>query len=103
MNQIVTTISLFASIFAICYSTILQPKIIRCPGELRVLDGVRIDDRIVSKGMFKCSYVPIGGDDDVFTGKTTSIVPPGFVVDRIHCTGGSLPIVVDTRTVGCSR
>lgn len=66
----------------------------RCPPRWRN-DGVRGD------GRFECVRPLEGGYDDVPGSRDASYQPPGELLGRIYCTGGSVPIVVDERTVGC--
>lgn len=70
-----------ASIFLLCWSCALRPTRARCPDAWWV-NGVR------PSGVWGCR--PADGRDLE-------------IQSRVYCTGGSIPIVVDDRTVGCTR
>lgn len=63
-------------------------------------NGIRND------GYFTCLPDPIPGVD-IRTPRggwtDTSVMPDGELSGTLHCTGGSRPIVVDYRSVGCQR
>jgi hypothetical protein len=69
-----------------------------CPPGHDLRTGVRRD------GRFECWPWPVGDPEwDGTWGRSPdrSVQPPGIVDRKIHCTGGSRPIVVDYKTVGC--
>lgn len=93
-----------ASVFIIIACAITRPTRARCPDGWILATGVRTaDGPLGSRGSYACERPPIGGDSDVLTGKSTAVQPPGELLGRVYCTGGSTPIIVDYRTVGCSR
>jgi hypothetical protein len=65
----------------------------RCPEGWSV-NGIRPD------GSYEClSPIPRGCGEPV--GDSPPCPPTTLSRGRIYCTGGSVPIVVDNRTVGC--
>lgn len=57
-------------------------------------------------GTFGCTRNPVGDpewDGTYQRQPDRSVVPPGEIDGQIYCTGGTHPIVVDDRTVGCQR
>lgn len=75
-----------------------------CPTGMILPTGVRTQDLWGEPaGSFVCKRPPIGGDEDVLTGKSTAREQPGELRGRVYCTNGQLPIVVDYRTVGCQQ
>lgn len=54
-------------------------------------------------GEYECIPQPVGPDWPGYSFPDRSVVPPGRLRSRIYCTGGSQPVVVDERTVGCQR
>lgn len=93
-----------ASFLIMASCAIYKPDHAACPHGWVLPLGVRtiaIPGQPV--GWFMCQRPPLGGDDDVITGKDTAIEQPGELVGRIHCTGGTRPIQVNYRTVGCQR
>jgi hypothetical protein len=96
--RVVTLISLLLSELLLCWSMLAHPRAARCPDGWWLRDGIRRD------GSFSCRRPPLGGDDDVLTGRSTAVDQPGELRARIYCTGGAVPIVrEDGRTVGCQR
>lgn len=92
------------TIVMLLVGTVTRPTRARCPQGFHMVDGVRTaDGPLGHRGSFRCARPPIGGDDDVLTGKSTAIEPPGELRGRIYCTGGTMPIVVESTTVGCQR
>jgi hypothetical protein len=73
--------ALLASIFLLCWACATRPTHARCPPDWWI-NGVR------PSGELGCR--PADGRDIE-------------IHSRIYCTGGSVPIVVDDRTVGCTR
>jgi hypothetical protein len=68
-------------------ASLVQPRRARCPDGMYV-NGVR------PSGAFECRIAP----------KLKHEAPPDSELGgRIYCTGGTRPIVVDYRTVGCQR
>jgi hypothetical protein len=91
---------LFAAIAAVVLllaGVVLQPSSSsgRCPAGWSLGEGVR------RTGEFAC-YSPPPHDCGEPRGPNERPCPtPVKARGRIHCTGGSVPIVVDERTVGC--
>lgn len=86
------------SIFTLTFSEMTRPTRATCPKGWSLALGIRVD------GTFACRPAIVGGDDDVLTGGTTSVQPPGTIYRRIYCTGGSLPVInASGLTVGCQR
>ncbi|HEY1814878.1 MAG TPA: hypothetical protein VGG74_21170 [Kofleriaceae bacterium] len=85
-------------ILVIAVTLLCRPHHARCPAGWW-LDGVR------PSGRYDCRRVPIGDDRRDADGivRDHSYEPPGEIDGEIYCTGGSKPIVVDERTVGCQR
>ncbi len=70
----------------IVITSIAEPRRVRCPSGWYA-EGVR------PSGATTCRRAPIN-----------DITPPTGAIDAlVYCTGGSLPIVIDHRTVGCNR
>lgn len=74
----------------------LRPARARCPQGFHN-DGVRLET-----GRFDCRRPP-GKPDWTGTGPDLGVVPPGTLSGRIYCTGGTSPVVVSERIVGCQR
>lgn len=93
-----------ASVLLCIACAFVRPTRGECPPGWYVLDGVRTSDSWRGqRGSFSCQRPPLGGDDDTLTGKQTAVDQPGVLYAQIHCTGGTLPIVVNERIVGCQR
>jgi hypothetical protein len=101
----IRAIAVFGAIIA---SIILQlwalvggdaPELARCPAGLYV-EGVR------PNGLSTCVQPPPQGCDEP-AGTATEMRPCVFELRRapirVHCTGGSHPIVIDAFTIGCQR
>lgn len=79
---------------------ILRPSSAQCPPGWSLGEGIR------RTGEFAC-YSPPPRDCGDVRGpferpcKPSPMWPSKVRRARIHCTGGSIPIVVDERTVGC--
>lgn len=76
----------------------------RCPPGWHLPEGIRTDDGWPGRprGTYICKRPPLGGDDDVLTGRDTAIDQPGEIRRRIYCTNGQREIAgSDGRTVGC--
>jgi len=82
----------FVSILLLLAAMVVRPARATCPEPTRMwyVEG------IPRSGVFTCKRTPTGHEND-------SPERPGRITSRIYCTGGSLPIVVDFRTVGCQR
>jgi hypothetical protein len=68
----------------------------RCPQGWRH-EGIR------PSGDYRCKPSLVGGERDPAGGIDTAVQPAGEIGGRIYCTGGSVPVVIDYRTVGCTR
>lgn len=90
------------TIIVLLVSMVTQPTRAQCPRGF-VVANVRTSSQFEPRGTFTCDRPALGGDTDVLTGKSTAIVQPGEIKGRLYCTGGSSPIIVDSRIVGCSR
>lgn len=71
-------------------SAVCRPESAKCPRGTYLHTGIR------SSGSFACARSLIGPEND-------AVQPPGILLGRIYCTGGSRPIVVNERVVGCQR
>lgn len=65
-----------------------EPTRARCPSDWWLSTGIQRD------GTFRCAR-PMGRHEEA--------PAPGYLGGHIYCTGGSIPIVVDERTVGCQH
>lgn len=84
-----------------------SPDVRQCPSGYDLRMGVRTD------GRFQCwphPSAPRGWDggpieewDGTWLRPEKSVQTGTIVDDRIHCSNGARPIVVDHRTVGCQR
>lgn len=89
MNEVVAVLVSFVLALAL-------PSRAQCPVGWSLHEGVR------RSGEFAC-YGPLAercGDAREYTDPCPK---PEITRSRIYCTGGSRPIVVDFRTVGCQR
>jgi hypothetical protein len=76
---------------------ILQPSSARCDRGWSLGEGIRRD------GRFAC-YSPPPHDCGEPRGPYERPCPPARKkYARIYCTGGSVPVIQDERTVGCTR
>jgi hypothetical protein len=76
-----------------------QPSSASCP------DGYDLRTGIRRTGWFEC-WPHVVGDPDydgTWQRPERGVQPPGILRSRIHCTGGSVPIVVNDHTVGCQH
>lgn len=83
------------SVVLLVAAMLIRPAAARCPGDWYTADGIK------PSGEFGCSAPPRGleGSDN-----GNDVQPDAYgVKSRIYCTGGAVPIVVDSRTVGCTR
>lgn len=94
MNRLVGYLLTFWAIMVGC---VLRPRAARCPESFDLRTGVRAD------GRFECWPRPSGPlDYDGTWGKPDrSVQPEGVIGGRIWCKGGTRPVVVDARAVGC--
>lgn len=85
------TFALLALAFA------LRPSAASCPPGRDLRTGIRRD------GRFECWSAPVGDPDwDGTWGRPErGVQAEDAIGSRIFCTGGSVPIVVDARRVGC--
>jgi hypothetical protein len=90
------------SLVTILAAAITRPTRAQCPQGWYLATGVRTSDTYAPRGSFACQRPP-GGPDWTGTGPDLGTRPPGELRGRIYCTGGSSPIVVNERTVGCQR
>jgi len=92
------------SIVLLVVGVALEPQHGQCPPGWYLRLGVRTSPWAGRPtGMYTCARPPVGGDDDAITGRSTAVDPPGSLQGRIYCTGGSTPIELDHRTVGCQH
>ena len=86
------------SALVLVLSCLGHPRHGRCPARYYVT-GIR------PSGAFSCRPEPVGDPDHdgVWGRPDVSVQPPGEYRAQIYCTGGAHPIVVDQRTVGCTR
>jgi hypothetical protein len=85
------------SLVLLAAAFILQPAAAQCPPGHGLRTGIR------RSGLFECWPTPVGSMDwdGTYGRPERSVQPDGVLESRIFCTGGSVPIVVDARTVGC--
>jgi hypothetical protein len=80
--------------FVLMFAWAARPERATCPPCWYLDSGIR------PSGLFRCVpdlvRDPAGSID-------AALQPPGAIEGMIYCTGGSVPIVVDYRTVGCTR
>lgn len=71
----------------------------QCPTGHDLRMGIR------STGDFECWPTPVGNPewDGTFQRPDRSVQPRHVTAGRIYCTNGARPIVIDYRTVGCTR
>lgn len=93
----VETLLAIASVLLCLVAVVRHPQQARCPGDWSVM-GVR------ESGYTICTPPPPPNCGEP-TGAYQQPCPddPRELGIQIYCTGGSLPIVVDSRTVGCQR
>jgi hypothetical protein len=78
-------------------SPCVRPTSARCPPQHDLRTGIRADGRFECWPQLRAD--PEWDDTRDGTGVQSSVTIPG----RIYCTGGTRPIVIDYRTVGCQR
>lgn len=79
------------------WDAIVRPSSARCP-EGFAAEGVR------PSGATTCRPVPPPNCGEPTGEHTQPCVVPDVELPRaIHCTGGTMPIVVDARTIGCQH
>jgi len=85
--------------WALTLSTCLRPRAARCPTGYDLRTGIR------PSGEFRCHPAPVGDPewDGTWQRPERGTQPDGWIESRIYCTGRSRGIVVNERTVGCSR
>lgn len=85
------SLALLALAFAV------RPQRAVCPAGHDLRTGIR------RSGAFRCWPAVVGpmDDDGTFGRPERGVQPDGVIESRVYCTGGSVPIVVDARTVGC--
>lgn len=92
-------LSCLASIVILLSTFVTRPVAARCPGGWYINSGIRRD------GSFTCA--PKLSGDPLYDGAggypERGLEPPGILAGKIYCTGGSVPIVVSSTVVGCSR
>lgn len=95
------TLNLFTagSALVLLVASVTHPRSAKCPPGWALLTGIR------ESGRFACYPPAIGDDYRDARGivHDDSYQPPGELDGQIYCTGGTRPIVVDYRTVGCQR
>lgn len=91
-----TIIGLLLSVFVSLYTVATSPSRVECYGRRGVLEhGVKLD------GRFRCVYRAHDPGPDV---EPYPEVPVALEYEStIYCTGGTVPIQVNYRTVGCQR
>lgn len=80
-----------ASVLILLWLSITRPIVVKCPHGWRNYDGVR------RTGDFSCAPAMTG------SGENDEPESPWRLQLRVYCTGGSEPIVVSERVVGCQR
>lgn len=87
-----------ASVLLLCCAAATRPRVAWCPPDWYV-NGVR------PSGLYECRRAP--GGEPLYDGAAgypdRTVDRPGWLVGRIYCTGGSRPVVVTERVVGCQR
>lgn len=91
-------ISLLLKVLASLLTLVSAPTDGKCP-ERWWVNGVRPD------GRYQCFPAPVGPDERLPSGIVVdhSVQPPGVVDGRVFCTVGKLPVVLDSRTIGCRK
>lgn len=92
----------FVSMVLLCITFATHPIRARCPAGWGLDTGVRRD------GSFECWSPPASECRDAMPGRASDecharFPAPVHIDSQIRCTGGTEPIVVDERTVGCQR
>lgn len=84
---------------ALTYAWCVHPARARCPAGHDLRTGIRRD------GHFECWPAVVG--DPLYDGAAgypeRGRQSDAILTGRIYCTGGTQPIIVDYRTVGCQR
>jgi hypothetical protein len=88
------------SMVLLCVAFATRPARAQCPGSWGLDTGVR------RNGSFECWSPPTPACKEAMPGRAsdecyTHYPEPVHVDSQIYCTGGTRPIVVDERTVGC--
>lgn len=93
--------SIIATLFAIVMmlaSFVMRPSHGSCP------PGWWLDRGVTPSGRYRCaSPLPACCEDAKGPCEHVTCPAPAHVESRVYCTGASVPIVVDSRTVGCTR
>lgn len=97
MNYLIETGCVMVSVFTLLGAMVRTPTTGQCPPGWFVAE-LRTGTRGGPLGQYTCARPPIDDHD----GDTVNF-RPGHLTSRIHCTGGTRPIRVDARTVGCQR
>lgn len=86
-----------ASLGLLLIATLVQPTAASCPPGRDLRTGIRRD------GRFECWSAPVGDPDwdGTWNRPERGVQADDAISSRIFCTGGSVPIVVDARRVGC--
>jgi hypothetical protein len=88
------------SIVILSMAMALRPARARCP------DGWGLDTGVRRNGSFECWSPPPAECASSMPGRSSDecharFPDPVHIDSQIYCTGGTQPIVVDERTVGC--
>ncbi len=102
MRDLVAATLAFVSLVLLRLACAAQPERARCP------DGWGLDTGIRRDGSFECWSAPAAACRDAMPGRASDECyarqpEPVHIDSQIYCTGGTQPIVVDERTVGCQR
>lgn len=106
MREIITTVALlFGSMVSMMASIGALPREIDCPAGTFASSGIRTEPwGGLPRGAFLCQPPPIGGDDDVITGRQTARQPAGVFWGWLRCADNETPTVKDNASgVRCKR
>lgn len=88
--------TLVSAALAACSVILISMGVLFAPARLACPIGTYLSDGVSRAGWFVCRRTLTGTENDAEQ-------PPGVLVNKVYCTGGSVPIVINERTVGCTR
>lgn len=95
IERVSAAVCLLVTIALICWAVATRPSGAQCPPRWYV-DGVRPD------GSYQCRPVPLHPETDA-TWQHPDITPfdDRVIGGQIYCGAGTVPLVIDERTVAC--
>lgn len=98
MSVVIETLFALFNVLLWCWILVARPTHFICPLGWH-------DDGASRDGQFTCTRRPVGplDWDGTYLRPERSTVPPGQIRGQIYCTGGSMPVVISDRAVGCQR